>query len=95
MLDKQFLKKKKCIRGNQSPFMDKTLSKAIILRTKLKNKFLKNRTNESKTNYVKNDEKNICDNKTFWEVAKPMLSKKITLTENNEIIKTEKELQKF
>ena len=53
MLDKQFLKKKKCIRGNQSPFMDKTLSKAIILRTKLKNKFLKNRTNESKTNYVK------------------------------------------
>ena len=29
------------------------LSKAIILRTNLRNKFLKNRSNESKTNYLK------------------------------------------
>ena len=40
--------------------------------------------------------KKICDNKTFWKIIKPMLSKKIksneriTLIENDEIIKTEK-----
>ena len=92
--------------------MNKTLSKAIMLRTLLRNKFLKNRSNENKTNYVKQrnhcvsllrktkreyysnlDEKKICNNKTFWKIAKPMLSKKIksneriTLTENDEIIK--------
>ena len=40
--------------------------------------------------------KKICDNKTFWKILKPMLSKKIKsneripLIENDEIIKTEK-----
>ena len=40
--------------------------------------------------------KKICDNKTFWKIVKPMLSKKIkyneriTLIENDEIIKTGK-----
>ena len=33
--------------------MNKTLSKAIMLRIKLRNKFLKNRSNENKTSYVK------------------------------------------
>ena len=33
--------------------MNKNLPKAIMLRTKLRNKFLKNRSNENKTNYVK------------------------------------------
>ena len=53
VLDKHFPKKKKYVRGNQSPFMNKTLSKTIMLRTLLRNKFLKNRRNENKTNYVK------------------------------------------
>ena len=91
------------------------MSKAIMLRTNLRNKFLKNRSNEYKTNYVKQrnhcisllrktksehysnlDEKKIGDNRTFWKIVKPMLSKKIkskerkTLIENDEIIKTEK-----
>ena len=75
--------------------MNKTLSKAIMLRTKLSNKFLKYRSNENKTSYVKQqnhcvsllrktrreyysnlDEKGIGDNKTFWKIVKPMLSKK-------------------
>ena len=40
--------------------------------------------------------KKICDNKTLWKIVKPMLPKKIkfneriTLIENDEIIKTEK-----
>ena len=115
VLDKQLPKKKKYVRGNQWPFMNKTLSKAIMLRTKLRNKFLKNRSNENKKNYVKQrnhcvsllrktkreyysnlNEKNICDSKTFWKTVKPILSKKIksneriTLIENDEIIKSEK-----
>ena len=94
--------------------MNKNLSKAIMLRTNFRNKFLKNRSNENKTNLVKQrnhcvsllrktkgeyysnlDEKKICNNKTFWKIVKPMLSKKIksneriTLIENDEIIKTE------
>ena len=52
MLDKQLPKKTRYVRGNQSPFMNKTLSKAIMLRANLRNKFLKNRSNENK-NYVK------------------------------------------
>ena len=119
VLDKELPKKKKYVRGNQSPFMNYTLSKAIILRTKLRKKFLKNRSNENKINYVKQgnhyvsflrkikreccsslDEKNICDNKTFSKTVKPMSSKKIksneriTLIENDEIIKNEKRTSK-
>ena len=45
MLDKQLPKENSYIRGDQSPFVNKTLSKAIMLRTKLRNKFLKNRSN--------------------------------------------------
>ena len=115
VFDKQLPKKRKCLRGNWSPFMNKILSKAIMLRTNLRKKFLKNRSNENKTNYLKQrnhcvsllrktnreyysnlEEKKICDNKTFWKIVKPMLSKKIkfneriTLIENDEIIKTDK-----
>ena len=114
MLDKQFPKKKGMLEVINRLLQIK-LSKAIMLRTKLRSKFLKIRSNENKTNYVKQrnhrafllgktkreyysnlEEKNICDNKTFWEIVKPMLSKKIkvneriTLIENDEIIKTEK-----
>ena len=53
VLDKQLPKKKKYFRGNQLPFMSKTLSKAIMLRANLRNKFLENRSNENKTNHVK------------------------------------------
>ena len=48
VLDKQLPKKKKYVRGNQSPFMNKTLSKATMLRTNLRNKFLKNRNMKRK-----------------------------------------------
>ena len=34
MLDKQLPKKKKYVSGNQSPFINKNLSKAIMLRAK-------------------------------------------------------------
>ena len=50
--------KKKYVRGNQSPFMNKTLSKAIMQRFKLRNIFLKNRAEENKNNYAK--QRNLC-----------------------------------
>ena len=77
-----------------------------MLRTELRIKFLKSRkktktkkfqeTREPLCFCSKEKEKreNIGDNKTFWKIVKPMLSKKInsneiiTLIENDEIIKT-------
>ena len=41
-------REKKYVRGNHSPFMNKNLSKVIVLRTKLRNIFVKNRTEENK-----------------------------------------------
>ena len=74
-----------------------------MLRKKLRNKVLKNRSNENKRNYVKQrkhrvsllrktkreyysnlDEKNICDNKTFQKIVKPMLSMKVQRKNNSD-----------
>ena len=44
ILDQYAPRKKKYVRGNHSPFMNKNLSKANMLRTKPRNIFLKNRT---------------------------------------------------
>ena len=41
---------RKYIRGNHLPLMNKNLSQAIILGTKIRNKILKTRNNENKTN---------------------------------------------
>ena len=49
---------KKYIRENQSPFMNKTLSKEIMKRTKLRNNFLKNKTEENRNKYTK--QRNFC-----------------------------------
>ena len=105
-------RKRKYIRGNNKPFMTKALSESIMERTHLKNKFLKNPTNENRLAYTRKinfyvsllrnekkeyfanlNEKNITDNKKFWQDVKPFLSEKnksreqITLVkENDEII---------
>ena len=50
ILDPQVLMKKKYLRGKQSSFMNKTILKAIRLRTKLRNIFLKNKSKENKLN---------------------------------------------
>ena len=44
VLDKIAPWKKKYVRGTHSPFMNKALTKAIMVRTKLRNTFLKNRS---------------------------------------------------
>ena len=110
-------RKKKYIRGNNKPFMTKALSKSIVERTRLRNKFLKNPTTENKLAYTKQrnfcvsllrkvkreyfaniNEKNIIDNRKFWQTAKPFLSEKnkskekITLIKNDEIISDDLEV---
>ena len=45
--------KNKYIRANNSPFMNKTLSKAVMTRSRLRNKFRKNPNEVNKVNYTK------------------------------------------
>ena len=52
--------KEKLIRANYSPFMNKTLSKAFMNRSRLKNRFLKNPNEENKLKY--NKQRNYCVN---------------------------------
>ena len=53
ILDQNAPRKKNYVRGNHSPFINKNLPKAIMLRTKLRNIFFKNRTEENKGRYTK------------------------------------------
>ena len=50
--------KRRYTRANDAPFMNKSLSKAIMVRSKLRNKFLKFQTNESREAY--NKQRNYC-----------------------------------
>ena len=50
--------KKKIIRGNDAPFMNKEFRKGIYTRTKLKNKFLKNLSEQNELLFKK--QRNIC-----------------------------------
>ena len=53
VVDKHAPLKKKFVRGNQAPFMNKELRKAIYNRSRLKNKFCKNETKENEEIYRK------------------------------------------
>ena len=50
--------KKKYVRGNNSPFMNKSLSKAIMVQTRHRNIFLKSGSEKNKISY--NKQKNLC-----------------------------------
>ena len=50
--------KKKTLRGNQAPFLTKKLRKEICTRSKLKNKYNRNPTEEIRQ-YIKNKEINV------------------------------------
>ena len=58
LLNKVAPQKTKYLRANYSKFMTKELSKAIMLRTKLRNQFLKTRASEAKLKY--NKQRNLC-----------------------------------
>ena len=57
-IDKMTPVKQKHIRGNQSPFMNKDIHKAIITRTRLRNRFLKEPTQMKRLAYKK--QRNYC-----------------------------------
>ena len=58
VLDKHAPIKRKKVRGNQSRFMNRNLSKAIMKRSYLKSKYLKNKNNINRANYKK--QRNLC-----------------------------------
>ena len=58
VLDKHAPCKKKYVRANDGPFMTKELRKAIMKRTRLKNRFNKNKTNENWTAFQ--TQRNFC-----------------------------------
>ena len=57
-MNKHAPQKEKYVRGNQSPFMTKTLSKAIMQSSELRNYLLKNKTEENRDNLLK--QRNLC-----------------------------------
>ena len=58
MFNKHAPIKRKYIRANEAPFMAKDLHKAIMKRSKLRNKFLKSRTLSDRKNYT--SQRNLC-----------------------------------
>ena len=60
LLNKHAPMKKKFVRANNAPFMTKQLSKAIMTRSRLRNRFLKNPIKDNETNYKK--QRNYCVN---------------------------------
>ena len=50
--------KEKLVRANNAPFMNKKLSKAIMTRSRLRNKYKRNPTNSNETNFKK--QRNYC-----------------------------------
>ena len=91
--------KQKAMRNNNQQFMTKTLRKAIMKRSKLKNKFNKKRNAKNWSNYKQRNYcsnllkesktrhfKNVTENKRFWK-TKPFFTDKIKYSNN--IILTE------
>ena len=58
VLEKYAPEKRKYIRANQANFMDRKLNHAIMLRSKLRNKFLKSRSNKDREAFKK--QRNLC-----------------------------------
>lgn len=74
-IDKSAPLKKKMIRGNEAPFTNKKLRKAIMSRTRLRNRFRKHKTERNKEAY--RIQRNICvlinrkAKRTFWSKLDP------------------------
>ena len=67
--------------------MDKELNKAIMIRSKLRNKFLKLKIEENRFAYAKQrnycvnfenqkSDSSITDNKLFWKIISPLFTEK-------------------
>ena len=58
VLDKHAPQRKRYLRSNHKPFMNNEISKAIMTRTRLRNRFLKNRSNRNRDLFRK--QRNLC-----------------------------------
>ena len=100
--------KKEYLRGNNMPFMNKSLSRAFMRRSQLRIKYLKIRSETSRLAYPKQrnlcvsllrktkkdyyanlNEKDIADNKKFWQTVKPLFSDKEKLKEKITLVQGE------
>ena len=109
VLNKHAPMKQKYLRANQERFMTKNLHKAIMKRSRLRNKFLSNRTQMSRKKYKKTTKlsrdfanlgiNSISDNKKFWQIVKPLFSNKgkktFKLFENDVMIDDKIEIAKI
>ena len=91
LLNKHVPLKVKFIRANNFPFMNKTLSKAFMTRSRLRNKFLKNPISANELTYKRY--RNFCtrlvrkEKKTYYSTLDPKL-----ITDNKKFWKTVKPL---
>ena len=95
VLNKHAQIKMKYLRANHSPFVTEELSKAITLRSNLRNQYLKCKSDKRRTHFkihrnhcvtllrkANLDLGKVNDSKKFWDTVKPVFGKKVT-TRNN------------
>lgn len=90
---------KKNIRGNNKPFMTKELSKPFIKKSRIRNLLAEIKNicvlllHKTKREYFSNlNAKDVTDNKTFWQIVKPLFSDKIKLREKITLVENDKSL---
>ena len=93
VIDKHTPLKSRKVRGNQSPFITKELSKVIMNKSKPRNKYYKypSRENFSGMKRAKNYCNNLGfdNNKGFWDTVKPFLINRGFLTNDKLAMKIE------
>ena len=89
MLSKYAPMKQKTIRANESPFVNRSIKKKIMNRSKLKNKFLKENSEENRLAY--NKQRNLCTS-LLWKEKKAYFENLDTskITDNKTFWKTMK-----
>ena len=79
MLDKTALKKQKYIRANNGPIVYKEIRKAIMERTRLRNKYLKNQYAATKNAYISQKNSSVpVVRKAQWDYCDKLDHKKLT-----------------
>ena len=96
VLNKHAPIKYKYIRANNSSYMTKSPRKEFMLRSRLRNKFLKTKIEESKQLTKRNyfgelDNRILKDNRTFWKTVNPLFSEKEYQKESITIISKDTE----
>ena len=93
ILNKHALIKSKQIRGNQASFMNKSLSKIIMQKSKVRNKYLKW---PSRENFLKNKCNSLVrksKKEYFQNVSNAFVSNKGAISNENIIIKAQKKVK--